>query len=95
MAQSKSCEGCGHAHDCSKVYERLGCVEGPSITRPVLLAFLLPILVFIGTLAGFGWLLKDAVAESYQMPLAAALALTTTAVVMLVVRRLLRPHRKQ
>jgi hypothetical protein len=58
-------------------------------------AFLVPIIVFIGALAGFGRLLKDVVAASYQVPLAVALALTTTIGVMLVVRAWTRPHRKQ
>jgi len=95
MAQSKSCEGCSHAHDCKKAYEQLGCVEGPSVTRAVLLAFVAPIVAFIGALAGFGRLLENVVAESYQVPLAVVLALTTTIGVMLVVRVLIRPHQKQ
>lgn len=86
MAQSESCEGCSHAHDCKKVYEQLGCAGGPSIAWAVVLAFLVPILVFIGALAGFGWLLEVAVDPRYQMPLAAALALAATTGVMLMVR---------
>jgi len=86
MAQSESCEGCSHAHDCKKVYEQLGCAEGPSIAWAVVLAFLAPILVFIGALAGFGWLLEGAVGARYQMPLAAALALAATTGVMLMAR---------
>lgn len=95
MVQSKSCEGCSQAHDCKKVYEHLGGSEGPPITRMVLVAFLLPILVFIVALGGFGWLLQDAVAGPYQTPLALVLALATTVGVLLVVRILSRPHRKK
>lgn len=95
MAQSKSCEGCSHAHDCKKVYEQLGCVEGPSVTSAVVLAFLVPLLVFIVALAGFGWLLEDRVAESHQVPLAVILAVVTTIGVMLVVRVWIQAHRKQ
>lgn len=93
MVQSESCEGCSHAHDCKKVYEQLGCARGPSITWTVVLAFLLPLLVFIGTLAGFGRLMEDVVSARYQMPLAAAMALAATTGVMLVVRVLTRRHR--
>lgn len=95
MVQSESCEGCSHAHDCKKVYEHLGCDDGPPITRVVLVAFLLPILVFTAALGGFGWLLKDATAKPYQTPLALVLALAVTTGVMWVVRWVARPHRKK
>lgn len=95
MAQSKSCEGCSHAHDCTKVYEQLGCADGPSIAGAVVVAFLVPILVFIGALAGFGWLLEDTVDARYQMPVAAALALAATTGVMLVLRVATRRHQKK
>ncbi len=94
MAPDKSCEGCSHEHDCKKVYEQLGCVDGPSVTGPVVLAFLVPILVFVAALGGLAWLLESAVARPYQTPVAVALALATTAGVMLVVRVLVRPRRK-
>lgn len=95
MTQSKSCEGCSHAHDCKMVYEQLGCMDGPSVTWAVMLAFLVPILVFVGSLAGFGLLLENAVPKAYQVPLTAGLALATTTGVMLIVRVLVRRRRKQ
>jgi membrane protein DedA with SNARE-associated domain len=58
-------------------------------------AFLVPILVFIGALAGFGWLLEDTVDARYQMPVAAALALAATTGVMLVLRVATRRHQKK
>jgi len=95
MVQSESCEGCSHAHDCKKVYEHLGSMDSPPITREVLIAFLLPLLVFTAALGGFGWLLKDAMAKPYQTPLTLVLALATTAGVMGVVRWVARSHRKK
>jgi hypothetical protein len=95
MAQPESCEGCSHAHNCSKVYEQLGCTEGPSVAWAAVLAFVAPIVVFVATLGGFAWLLEDAVADPCRTPLAAALALAATTGVMLVVRHLIRPHRKK
>jgi hypothetical protein len=35
------------------VYEQLGRIEGPSVVKKVLLAFLLPLVVFIASLAVF------------------------------------------
>jgi hypothetical protein len=92
MVQSESCEGCSHAHECQKIYAQLGCAGGPSIAWTVVLAFLLPLVVFIGTLAGFGKLMEGVVSARYQMPLAATMALAATAGVMLVVRVLTRRH---
>ena len=94
MIQPNSCEGCSQAHDCTKVYEQLGGSEGPPVTRTVLVAFLLPIVVFVAALGGFGWLLRDAVARRYQTPAALVLALAATAGVMLAIRSVARHHRK-
>lgn len=70
-------------------------MDDPPITREVLIAFLLPILVFTAALGGFGWLLKDTTAKPYQTPLALVLALVTTTGVMGVVRWVARSHRKK
>lgn len=95
MAQSKSCEDCGQACHCKEAYERFGCAEGPPITRDVSLAFLLPLVAFVVFLGAFGWLLKGLVGQSYQAPLAAGMALPATVVLMLIVRFLMRRHRKK
>lgn len=95
MAQSKSCEDCGQGCHCKEAYERLGCTEGPPITRDVSLAFLLPIVAFLVFLGVFGWLLENVVGKPYQTHLAAGLALSATVALMLVVRFLMRRHRKK
>lgn len=95
MAEPRVCDGCSQADTCKEAYRKLGCVEGPSMTREVLIAFLLPIVVFVAALGGFGYLLKDVVAKPYQTPLALVSAVLTTAALMLVVRALVRRHRKE
>ena len=95
MAQSKSCDDCGLGCHCKEAYERLGCNEGPNVTREVSVAFLLPILVFVAFLGVFGWLVQDVAAKPYQTPLAAAMALPATVGLMLAARALLRRHRKK
>lgn len=94
-AQSDRCEGCGLKSRCQEAYERLGCVEGPSVTRDVTTAFLLPIVAFVVFLGVFGWLLRDVVAKPYVTPLAAAIAVPITVVLMLTVRVLMRRHRRK
>ena len=54
MIQEKICQECKRQkHECHAVYERLGKVEGRSVVLKVVLAFLLPLVAFIGLLAGF------------------------------------------
>lgn len=72
------------------VYEQLGCVEGPSVTGAVVVAFLLPIVIFVVALGGFGRILENSVPGPYQTPLAVVLAITATAGSMLAMRTLIR-----
>ncbi|MHC4299501.1 MAG: hypothetical protein ACYS7Y_19660 [Planctomycetota bacterium] len=51
--QQELCGKCNQRHDCGKVYEQLGNTEGPSIVTKVVLAFLLPLVVFTISLAIF------------------------------------------
>lgn len=53
MVQHDLCQKCNQKQDCGKVYEQLGKIEGPSIVRKVVLAFLLPLIVFTFSLAIF------------------------------------------
>lgn len=57
------CSRCGHKETCREVYGKLGRHEGPNVTWGVIVAFLLPIVVFIASSAAFQWLLKDSIGE--------------------------------
>ena len=59
------CKGCIQRHDCKKIYEQLGKAEGPSVAWKVTAAFLLPILIFIASLAFFDWLLAEKFGPSW------------------------------
>ena len=96
MEQPEICKGCGEAHTCARVYEQLGKAEGPSVTCKAIVAFLLPIAAFAGTLAACGAILDGAVAPQYETPLACVIALAVTAVIMLVVSTMIkRRHQAQ
>ncbi|MHC4193956.1 MAG: hypothetical protein ACYS8I_09830 [Planctomycetota bacterium] len=47
MVEEEFCRQCSGKPDCQEVYERLGRAEGPSVVTKVVLAFLLPLVVFI------------------------------------------------
>jgi hypothetical protein len=51
MIQNKFCQDCHLQHDCRQVYRRLGQAACPSVISPVIRAFLLPLLIFIASLA--------------------------------------------
>jgi len=60
------------------------------VTRTVLVAFLLPLVLFIVSLGVLGWWLEGKVAESHRTPLALMLALLLTTGSMLALRAVSR-----
>ncbi len=46
MTDEKYCSNCAGTHDCKVVYEQMGKAQGPSVVKKVIVAFLLPIIVF-------------------------------------------------
>lgn len=59
MTQQKFCKDCIQKHNCQRIYKQLGDSPGPSVTCNVILAFLLPLIVFIVCLTIFENLLAD------------------------------------
>jgi hypothetical protein len=53
MEQQENCQGCYQKDQCQEVYRQLGNAEGPSVVCKVVVAFLVPIVVFISILAVF------------------------------------------
>ena len=53
MNQQEFCQDCRHNHDCRQIYRQLGHSSCPSVALKVIIAFLLPLVVFIISLAVF------------------------------------------
>jgi len=53
MAEQEFCDKCNQKHNCSSIYQKLGNTNGPSVVAKVVIAFLLPLLVFIISLVIF------------------------------------------
>jgi hypothetical protein len=51
MHKQDFCEICNHKDHCQDVFRQIGKAQGPSVVFKVVLAFLLPIVVFIASLA--------------------------------------------
>lgn len=82
---TNKCSECHQKERCGRVFETLGKAEGPNVTWKVLVAFLLPIIVFILSLAGANKLLesrfegKGLIAATFL----AAFVVTTTVVLLI------------
>jgi len=62
MVQEDFCSQCPQNHDCKAVYEQLGKSKGPNVVRKVVVAFLLPIAIFIAALAVSDCMFANAIA---------------------------------
>ncbi|MBN1507717.1 MAG: hypothetical protein JW955_12775 [Sedimentisphaerales bacterium] len=90
MEQPDACKGCSEARTCATVYEQVGKTGGPSVAFKALIAFLLPIATFAGTLAACGAFLRGVVTPRYETPLAFLVALAVTTALMLFVHAVTR-----
>lgn len=87
MDQHEICHGCTKKSGCQEVYEKMGNIQGESVVLKVLAAFLLPILVFIVSLAGFDKILaKVTTIKELQTAAGLLLALSVTFVCVLMTR---------
>lgn len=87
MAEQKFCQGCNKKDDCQKVYQQLGNVKGPSFVSQVIIAFLLPVVVFIVSLAVFEKIFTGAVnGKELRTVLSFLMALLMTFVCILIVQ---------
>jgi len=87
MASQRICQNCIQKHDCRRIYEQLGDSPGPSVALKAILAFLLPLMVFIVSLAVFERVLAGAITtEQMRTALSFVLALLVTFVCVLITR---------
>lgn len=87
MADEKFCQGCHQKHRCQEVYEHLSHVRGSGIVFKVILAFLLPIAVFIGCLAAFEEILAGVIqSKETQTVISLVLALIVSCAFVFITR---------
>ena len=87
MHKQDFCESCDQKHDCREVYRQLGKAEGPSVALKVVVAFLLPMVVFIVVLIASEKILAGMI-ETKELRIAVdfLLALSITFVCILIIR---------
>lgn len=87
MSQKEFCNKCNQKHSCQTIYQQLGQAKGPSVARKVIVAFLLPIIVFIVSLAVFQEILANTMgSKQLQTALSFLLALSVTFGVILIIK---------
>ncbi len=87
MSEQEFCRYCQERHKCREIYRQLGEAEGPSVFFKVVAAFLVPLVVFIGSLVVFeGILAKVVNAGALKTGISLVLALTATFVCILAIK---------
>lgn len=85
MLDLKHCNKCGYRHGegrcCIDIYQQLGHAKGPSVAGKVVLAFLLPVLIFIGSMILADAFLSSHLAEGGTKTVIAFLAAFVTTLV--------------
>jgi hypothetical protein len=87
MVSKSICKDCIQKHDCRSVYERLGNASGASVVLKVILAFLLPLIIFIVSLAVSERVLAGAInIEKLKIVLSLLPALLVTFICIFIIR---------
>jgi hypothetical protein len=87
MMEQEQCKNCGSRQNCGTVYKKMGEYKGPSVLGKVVLAFVVPLLVFIVSLVVMDKLLSyAAMAENLKTLLNFGIASGITLAVILVIR---------
>ncbi len=90
MEQEKFCQDCHLKHECQDVYRRLGCSDCPPVFYKTIAAFLLPMVVFIVSLAVFEKFFAGGsflhFSQKLQATLGFFIALLVTVVFMLILK---------
>jgi len=86
MSQQKFCQGCNQKHNCQMIYQELADTNN-SIARKVVVAFLLPIIMFIACLVIFETIITTSTkTREYHTALGFLLASLATFSVILAVK---------
>ena len=86
MAELKSCQECDQKHKCQEIYQQLGKSQGPPVAFKAVVAFLLPILIFIASLAAFEGILAGITNIKVRIALDFLLALSVTLAMVLIIK---------
>ena len=94
--EEKNCQGCRYRHTCEEVYNKLGHSRAGPVSLKIILAFLLPLIVFITSIAFFERIFSRALnAEWLVMLLSLFTAVSITLVSTLIVKKIYNKSNKK
>jgi hypothetical protein len=88
---NSDCSRCPHTDSCKAAYEALGKSTAPSVVGKVVLAFVVPMVVFIGVLVGLDALLPAFGTEKRRMAVISLLGFGLTFATVWFLKKI-RPH---
>ena len=95
MSQQEFCQNCNQKHSCQSLYQQLGRAKTPSVVRKVVVALLLPLIVFIVSLAAFQKFLTGTTdSKQLQSALAFLLALAAAFLFVLITKLISKQFNK-
>lgn len=87
MNEKDFCDNCNQKHDCGSIYHQVGNTKGPSVVARVIIALLLPLVVFIISLTAFEEIFAKNIGSQFlQTALSLLLALLVTFIYILIAR---------
>lgn len=95
MKSDDYCSGCGQKDTCKSAYDKMGKASGPNVAWKAIVAFLVPIAVFIGVLAGSQRLLEGRLEGHGLTMISFLVAVCVTLLVVFVIRAVGRPTKKE
>ena len=95
MKTNNNCSGCGQKETCRQAYDKMGKAKGPNVAWKAVVAFLVPIGVFIGVIAGSQQLLKARLKGPGLTMVSFLLAVCVTLLVVVVIRAFSGPIKKE
>ena len=93
--EDNNCQGCPNRQSCEEVYRKMGESEGRKVTFSVVMAFLLPLVIFIAALAAGQILLKKINANLPVTVISLILAFLVTAGYVLIASLIVKKRNKK
>ena len=95
MPEDSKCQGCPERQSCKEVYEQLGQSESPPVTLNVFIAFVLPLVIFIGCLASGLAIVRKINPELPATPISLAAAVVITAIYVVLASLIVKKRNKK